>query len=310
MKRRQLLFIFVIISFCNFICGAQNSKSQNSREESWARTNLSANDELKIWQRSYPDVSFKLTWDEKQNDWKLTVGNYGKTRDFYWCQGKYLPLEEIKNQDRYWKVITPYRNSVINPADFTPEQIAQIRDFGSSRATGRISSKSIFTAIYDSSSRRSTEQHIKQIEFLGKKTSVHQYLQPSLERIEKKILSRAKFDSEVKQFVDTLYSADAYNWRAIRDVNTRSFHSFGIAIDILPTGWGNKIVYWGFEKNNGNKDWMLIPLEKRWMPPKAVIDIFFEEGYIWGGTWAIWDNMHFEYHPELVNASKQLNLSR
>ena len=25
----------------------------------------------------------------------------------------------------------------------------------------------------------------------------------------------------------------------------------------------------------------------------------FSEGFIWGGYWAIWDNMHFEYHPEL-----------
>ena len=49
---------------------------------------------------------------------------------------------------------------------------------------------------------------------------------------------------------------------------------------------------------------MLTPLSWRWMPPQAVIDIFEEEGFIWGGKWAIWDNMHFEYHPELIENSK------
>ena len=41
------------------------------------------------------------------------------------------------------------------------------------------------------------------------------------------------------------------------------------------------------------------------MPPKEVIDIFLEEGFIWGGNWAIWDNMHFEYHPELTYFAKK-----
>ncbi|HQN03589.1 MAG TPA: M15 family metallopeptidase, partial [Rectinema sp.] len=50
----------------------------------------------------------------------------------------------------------------------------------------------------------------------------------------------------------------------------------------------------------GNEDWMLIPLSERWMPPKRVIDIFEKEGFIWGGKWTVWDNMHFEYRPELI----------
>jgi hypothetical protein len=31
-----------------------------------------------------------------------------------------------------------------------------------------------------------------------------------------------------------------------------------------------------------------------------VIRIFEEEGFIWGGKWAMYDTMHFEYHPELL----------
>lgn len=101
-----------------------------------------------------------------------------------------------------------------------------------------------------------------------------------------------------------IYVCYGYNWCQIRDSPTRSFHSYGIALDILPRGWGNKIVYWGYEKQNGNADWMLIPLKDRWLPPPAVVKAFEDEGFIWGGRWAVWDNMHFEYHPELLLASK------
>ena len=27
---------------------------------------------------------------------------------------------------------------------------------------------------------------------------------------------------------------------------------------------------------------------------------FEKHGFIWGGKWIIWDNMHFEYRPEVV----------
>ena len=30
------------------------------------------------------------------------------------------------------------------------------------------------------------------------------------------------------------------------------------------------------------------------------IEIFEKNGFIWGGKWDLWDNMHFEYRPELI----------
>ena len=40
-------------------------------------------------------------------------------------------------------------------------------------------------------------------------------------------------------------------------------------------------------------------LESRWNPPDPVIRAFEKEGFIWGGKWPLYDNMHFEYRPEL-----------
>lgn len=281
-----------------------NGKSQNEKKKEWSDTDLTVHKELEIWKESYPDVKFELGYDAEISDWKITVENYGKSKVYYWANGLYLPKSELENKDKYWRVITRYQNRVLDPDNFTEEQLAKIREFGSNRKEGKVSSKAIFNAIYDSQTRGSTERHIKQIQFLGKYSNVHEYLKEPLSRVEKRILELEKTDPQVKKFIDELLSCQAYNWREIRDVNTRSFHSYGIAIDILPQGWGKKIVYWGFEKNGGNKDWMLIPLSKRWMPPQSVIDAFYDEGFIWGGTWAVWDNMHFEYHPELIWTSK------
>lgn len=293
------------MNLCSIVIFAQNPELGKQKNEDWATTNLSIAQEIYIWRKCYPDVSFDFSWDEEVVDWKIVVGNYKKSQEFFWCDGKYLPYDQIKNKDKFWRVITKYENKVLDPATFSPEMTERIREFSSNRKTGTVSSKFIFNAIYDCSTRATTERHIEQIQFLGRYVNVHEYLIPALTRVEKRILSLKEKDPEVKKFIDELYSVEAYNWREIRDVNTRSFHSYGIAIDILPKMWGKKIIYWGFEKNNGNKDWMLIPLEKRWMPPEAVRDIFLDEGFIWGGTWAIWDNMHFEYHPELIKGSKQ-----
>ncbi|HPX27614.1 MAG TPA: M15 family metallopeptidase, partial [Treponemataceae bacterium] len=47
------------------------------------------------------------------------------------------------------------------------------------------------------------------------------------------------------------------------------------------------------------------PLKLRWIPPEKVISIFEEEGFVWGGKWIIWDNMHFEYRPDILLYSEK-----
>ena len=38
----------------------------------------------------------------------------------------------------------------------------------------------------------------------------------------------------------------------------------------------------------------------------GIQEIFEEEGFVWGGKWHLWDNMHFEYRPELILKSRVL----
>ena len=50
--------------------------------------------------------------------------------------------------------------------------------------------------------------------------------------------------------------------------------------------------------------WFLIPLEERWSPPQAVIDAFEKNGFVWGGKWSHFDNIHFEYAPEIISIAQ------
>ncbi len=137
----------------------------------------------------------------------------------------------------------------------------------------------------------------------GKQTQFD-LLKEHLKRIEKRIYNAAEKSSDVKNFLNTLNSNGGYYWRIIANTNRKSFHSLGIALDLQPKSYGWKEVYWSWAKDKNPDGWMLTPLKDRWMPPQEVIDIFEEEGFIWGGKWGIWDNMHFEYHPELINMAK------
>lgn len=303
-----MAFVFCPILFSatlNF-CYQENVDSESQKQSNQKVRQLSINDEFYIFCKAYPFAEFKLEYDDEVDDMKLLVTSYGKTTILYYCDGLYLPKEELSNRDHYSRVIYNYQRKLRDPSDFTEEEKQRIRNYGSNenRKNGKVSSKFIFDAIYDSFTRRSTETHLRNMTLWEKPLSVNRMVGEVVDRVEANVYELGKTDAEVAEFLRTLGRCWGYNWRQIRDAPTKSFHSYGIALDILPRGWENKIVYWNYEKQKGNEDWMMIPLADRWLPPSAVVKAFEDEGFIWGGRWAIWDNMHFEYHPELLLASK------
>lgn len=267
---------------------------------------------LYIFRKAYPDITFTTEYVSSLDDWKITLtipqGNSNRTEVLYWSNGSLLPYEELKNKDKYWTLLYAYnsKEDLADPADFTPEQIAAMKNFGSdeNRKNGAGTPMFFFDAIYDSKTQVSLERHIVSTKFLGKPIRIHERLKSPLAKVEARINKLAETDKEVKTFLDGLSKNEAYYWRLIAGTNRKSFHSLGIAIDVQPKYYGGKDVYWNWAKDRDPENWMLTPLSRRWMPPKSVIKIFEDEGFIWGGKWVIWDNMHFEYHPELILKSR------
>ena len=266
---------------------------------------------LKYFEQAYPDISFEKHFDTEISDWKISVGipevpgdksTIKKVVDFYWANGSFLPASELSNKDKYWSLLYNYPQVLIDPETYTEEEKEQIKNFSSTenRQEGAGTPMFFFEALYSAETRRSLETNIVRISFLGKLTNVHKRMEAPLKRVEEKINKLAETDSDVKHFLANMKSCDAYYWRIIEGTNRKSFHSLGIAMDILPKSQEGKQIFWSWAKSKYPNTWMLIPLKNRWMPPESVIQAFEEEGFIWGGKWVIYDNMHFEYHPELI----------
>jgi len=269
--------------------------------------------EIKNFFKFYPDIKYTAVFDNLVFDWEIDMSadlfyertnkpKGKKSTTLYWADGRLLPKKELPNKEKYWVLQYKYENKLRDPKTFTHEEIEQIRNFSSqqNRKNSGGTPMFFFDFLYSAKSKRIIEDHIIPTTFLGKKTRVHERIYDPLKRVEKKILAQ-KGNPEIKSFLFTLRSADAYHWREIAETTRKSFHSYGIAIDLLPSRLKGRAIYWGWEKERSGDSWMLVPLEKRWMPPAEVRNIFESEGFIWGGYWVIFDNMHFEYHPELIS---------
>ena len=260
---------------------------------------------LHIFRESYPNVNFTSVYDPELGDFLITITAGNQSADLYWQDSRFLPFSELENKDMFLPLLYEYEKEVADPATFTQEDIDYINEYSSveNRRNGPCTPPYLYDVVYDCLTHQRVEKHIKNHMFLGKRTKVHEEIIPALDRIQKRLKELSAKDAEVKTFIEKLSSADGYNWRTIRDSRNRSFHSLGIAIDVLPKGWGSKNVYWAWRRDIDPDRWMLLPLERRWMPPAKVIEVFEEEGFIYGGKWLIWDNMHFEYRPEVIRYS-------
>ena len=257
---------------------------------------------LKLFKTAYPNVSFSSMYDVKNKDWKIDISINGKKAPLYWADSKFLPLEELPNKDLYSPYLYDYPSEIPDPKNFTKEDIDYIKEYTSTenRSKSKGTAPYLYNLIYDVETRSSTECHIKSHKFLDKYTNVHEFIHDKLDLVQADIYAEAKTDSEVQSFLDKLDSADSYAWRSISDSGNRSVHSMGLALDVLPKGWGQKNLYWAWRRDIDPQNWMLLDLDRRWMPPLKVIEIFEKHGFVWGGKWIIWDNMHFEYRPEVI----------
>lgn len=300
------IFILIIISSCKAQKINQKEKSPNLENQ---KKILNEPEKLSIFKKAYPDVEFISEWQEDKNDWKISIIVENRKTELYWNNGSLIPESELSEKEKYWTLLYnyDYRKNLEDPANFSKEQIEAMKNFGSDerRKNDKGTPMFFFDAIYDSNSREKLESHIISISFLGFKVNVHQRMKNPLQKVEEKINELAKTDSEISDFLKSLGKNEGYFWRVIANTNRKSFHSLGIAIDIQPKCYGRKEVYWSWAKDKSPDNWMLTPLKDRWMPPQKIINLFEDEGFIWGGKWAIWDNMHFEYHPELILNAKE-----
>jgi hypothetical protein len=249
---------------------------------------------MKALAAAYPDRIGSAVF--RNGDWAVQV--YG--RWFYYTDGRLLPEELRRNASEY-DPQTFYQYPKDLPEWKAPDAqaAAQYRNMQLRRST-RLTKRSqhFFDALWRAASKDEAYLHVKTIRFLGRNVLVHYSILEELALIEERINAEAGSNLQVRQWINNITSVSAWNWRDIADVQSRSFHSYGAAIDIQTKAQRGEESYWLWTSQKG-VDWWAVPYQNRLHPPDAVVKIFESYGFVWGGKWLFYDTMHFEYRPEV-----------
>lgn len=159
---------------------------------------------------------------------------------------------------------------------------------------GRSRVQELFTALYGASEAQ-VRKNCVPVRFDGHTLPANarfgaaQALERVWKRIETLLPQHPEFLPVLRPLGETLV------WRVIAGTKRLSMHSFGIALDVNP-----KLPYWRWEPHPET-----IPAQCKAFPPE-ILAAFEAEGFIWGGKWASFDLMHFEYRPELILKARAL----
>ena len=249
---------------------------------------------FRAFAEAYPDRIGEVKFID--GDWTIEV--YGER--IYYAEGRLLPaslrdrFSEYNPQPfyNYTKDLPPWRQ-------LTAEESERMREQEARRSqTPPRRSPHFYDALWRSRNRDESWEHVKQIRFLGHPVLIHYSILTQLSLVEEQILRMSRTNSAVRQWVSSLNNLESWNWRNIAASQSRSFHAYGAAIDLLPKSLGGLETYWLWTANSV-PEWWNTPYTRRFHPPDEVIKAFESFGFIWGGKWRYFDTMHFEYRPEI-----------
>jgi len=143
-------------------------------------------------------------------------------------------------------------------------------------------------------------RHCESVTFLNRRLFVNTLAVEPLQAVQREILAAADRDKKVARWIEALEVAYSFMDKGIAGSTSRSYHTWGLAVDLIPESYDGKQVYWRWSRVYNRQGWHRIPLAERWSPPPAVVKAFERHGFVWGGKWAHFDTMHFEYRPEIL----------
>lgn len=248
--------------------------------------------------KAYPQQIEKVEF--RNDDWAVFL----RGKWFYFAEGKMLPEDLLKDADLYSRQpFYDYQKELPEWQKPTPEESERFRNMSNNRRENPPRrSPHFFDVLWRINNKSEAYQRVKTIRLFGKSTMVHYLILENLSLAEEEILTAAQTDPEVQKWINSISTVEGWNWRDIAETQSRSFHSYGLAVDLLPRSFGGKETYWLWAARY-KPDWWNIPYSGRYHPPIPVIKAFEKYGFIWGGKWAVFDTMHFEYRPEILHLS-------
>jgi hypothetical protein len=208
--------------------------------------------------------------------------------DLIWRDGSRMPVDDgqpdksMEEQIRHGSILDQLR--LVYPAG-APNLPAPQQD------PGRVRNRAFFNKMYGDCKAGEVAPKLVPVVWLPK-TWGHTVSITSVNGADRELAAVSReldaLPAEEKKY---LYPpGGTYNCRPVADTDQTSMHGWGAAIDINPA-YAN---YWLWRRTA-----IGMPAFVDRIPPD-IVAIFERHGFIWGGRWAHFDTMHFEYRPELL----------
>ena len=272
---------------------ALTENPQDSSEENPSR----AEQVMKAISAAYSDRVGPAIY--RNGDWAVSLGG----QYFYYADGRMLP-ENLRHRVQEYSNIPFYNYMAELPAWSPPTAEETSRMRSRMQSMQQPSQTTIrrpqyfFEALWRIQNRDESWDRVKQIRFFGHSIMLHYSILSQISLVEERILAESRTNPAVRQWIDSIDTITGWNWRNISASQSRSFHAYGAAIDILPRTQRGEI-YWQWTSQH-TPDWWTVPYSRRYHPPQEVIGAFEAFGFVWGGKWLFYDTMHFEYRPEVI----------
>ncbi len=250
---------------------------------------------------AYPDRIEDRSF--RDGEWAVRIDG----RWYYWEEGRLLtadlrPRSEEFTPLRFYR----YYRGPLRIREVGPEFAERLRNILAERETDPpVRHPGFQDALYGVSSRAEAEATMVEVRFLSRRTRVHPVTVEALRRVEREVRQAASRDPDVAEFVGGLNAVEGFHWRNIAGTRARSFHSYGVAVDLIPGYYGGDFGYWRWAAEAGVEDWWALGEEDRFMIPQPIVDAFERNGFVWGGKWLFFDPIHFEYRPEVFLLSPE-----
>ena len=152
---------------------------------------------------------------------------------------------------------------------------------------GRVRVERLFAATYG---RTRGTVDIVPLDFLGHSIQVNRQRVAAFRAVAARLARLRAAEPALAPYLQRF--SGTFVWKKIAGTDRQSAHSYGVSIDLD----ARLSAYWRWQRPPA-------PIKWRNGIPQAIVDAFEAEGFIWGGRWFHYDTMHFEYRPELLDAS-------
>lgn len=245
---------------------------------------------------AYPGIIDAVEY--RDGDWAVRID----ATWFYWSNGRMLPDKARERWEHYAPLrFASYRRGPLRlpqvdsrEAMLLSDWIDRMEDSMPGRHNGFLG------ALYGVMRASQAAETMVVTRLFGIPVRVHPLVVGPLHRVERDIAHARHTDPEIARFVDSITDIGGFHWRHVAGSYSLSFHAYGVAIDLIPSDHGRRFVYWRWAAVAGVHEWWAIPLEDRLRVPQGVIELFERHGFIWGGRWVFFDQIHFEYRPEVL----------